>query len=327
MPAMRLIHRLPAAALALVLSFACTAAYAAVVGDIVNQVSQSSYTDYLNNRLYTHNGSNRGVGGTQHDQARAEIANAFTSFGLTTTLDDFTYNSSTYYNVVGVLPGKVHPNQYYIVGAHYDSVNNPGADDNASGTAGVMEAARVLSKYQFDATLVFVGFDREEQGLVGAYAYAAEHAADDIRGMISMDMIAYNPTGSSHDQALVCYYTNNAKSVAMTTKLSNAITQYSDITPVTSSSGGSDHVPFYNWGSALLIERACSSNPNYHKAADSVDTAGYIDYAYATDMTSGVVGYLATEALVVPEPSTLVLLAIGVFGMLVYARRNHRNGR
>lgn len=44
----------------------------------------------------------------------------------------------------------------YLVGAHYDSVDNPGADDNASGVAAVMEQARVLTQYQFDASLVFV---------------------------------------------------------------------------------------------------------------------------------------------------------------------------
>jgi Zn-dependent M28 family amino/carboxypeptidase len=319
---------LQAAALALVLNFISTAAFAVTVGDVVGQVSQSSYTDYLNNYLYTHTGNSRGLTApNQHDLARTEIYDSFSSFGLTTTLDPFTYNSSTYSNVVGVLPGKVHPSQVYIVGAHYDSVNNPGADDNASGVAGVMEAARALSNYQFDSTLVFIGFDREEQGLFGSTAYANAHKNDDIRGMISMDMIAYNPLGLLHDQAYVYYANSTAPPIA--TELSAAITQYGgglSATVTRSTSANSDHHPFYSQGfeAALLIERNVSSNPNYHKAADSVDTPGYIDYAYATDMTRSVVGYLATQATIVPEPSTLVVLAAGAIGFLVWAWRRRR---
>jgi Zn-dependent M28 family amino/carboxypeptidase len=319
---MRRVNRLLATSLVLALSLCATAAFAVTVGDIVNQVSQTSYTDYLNNHLYAHNGNNRWYSG-QHDQAQTEIYNALSSFGLTTTRDPFTYNSQTYYNVVGVLPGKVHPNQVYIVGAHYDSAarNCPGADDNASGVAGVLEAARTLSHYQFDSTIVFIAFDREEQGLIGSFAYANAHAADDVQGMISMDMIAYNPAGSLHDKAYLSYAGATAPSIV--TKLGNALTQYAGISPVPTQLyySSSDHYPFYTVGfeSTLLIERG--DNPYYHGYLDSVDTAGYIDYGYATNMTRGTVGYLASEALIVPEPSTIVLFGVGFLVVIIRVRR------
>ena len=82
----------------------------------------------------------------------------------------------------------------------------------------------MLSKYQFDSTVVFIGFDREEQGLVGSFAYASAHQTNNIRGMISMDMIAYNPAGSLHDQALLSY--GNATAPSIVAKLGNALTQY-----------------------------------------------------------------------------------------------------
>jgi Zn-dependent M28 family amino/carboxypeptidase len=320
------IIRLLAALLVLTLGLCTSGSFAVGVGDIVSQVSQTSYTDYLNNHLYTHNGNSRWYSGSQHDLAQTEIYDAFKSFGLTTSLDYFTYNSQTCANVIGVLPGKVHPDQVYVVGAHYDSAGSscPGADDNASGVAGVMEAARTLSGYQFDSTIVFIAFDREEQGLVGSGIYANAHASDDIQGMISMDMIAYNPTGTNYNKAYLSYAGTTMPSIV--TDLGNALTQYAGITPVPTQnySSQSDHYSFYAHGfeSTLLIERNAGSNPYYHSSQDSVDTPGYIDYAYAANMTRGAVGYLATEALIVPEPSTIVLLGVGVCVLLVRVRRS-----
>jgi Zn-dependent M28 family amino/carboxypeptidase len=320
------ICRLLVALLGLTLSLCTSGSFAVGVGDIVSQVSQTSYTDYLTNHLYTHSGNSRWYSGSQHDLARTEIYDAFKSFGLTTSLDYFTYNSQTCANVVGVLPGKVHPDQIYVVGSHYDSASAscPGADDNASGTAGVIEAARTLSGYQFDSTIVFIAFDREEQGLVGSSIYANAHASDDIQGMISMDMIAYNPT-SNHNQAYLCV-SSVTSPPALASELSSSLSTYGSIstTMTTSYFGQSDQYPFYTKGfeSLLLIERNVTSNPYYHSSQDSVDTTGYIDYAYATNMTRGVVGYLATEALIVPEPSSIVLLGVGVCVLLVHVRRS-----
>jgi len=323
---MTISKRLPAIAVAIVLAVSGIAG-ADTISDIVNQVSQAAYTNYLDNALYTHNGSDRGLTGAQHDPARANIASALSGFGLATSLDPFTYSGGTYYNVVGIHRGAVRPDTTYIVGAHYDSVNNPGADDDASGVAGVLEAARVLSKYQFQATLVFIAFDREEQGLVGSGHYASQHSADAIAGMLSLDMIAYNPAGAHHDKVFVY---GRDTSLPIKQALASAIAAYGN--GVTSEIGGdapySDHAPFEAAGkqAGLLIEHAVWDNPYYHQAADSVDTAGYIDYEYATNLTRGVVGYLASEAVVVPEPAIAVLLATGgvVVFWMTWRRRTRR---
>jgi len=150
-----------------------SSAWAVPALELVNQVSSTTYTGFLNDALYTHTGDNRGISGAQHDLARTNIVNSFQTYNLQPVLDPFTYSGSTYYNVVGTIPGCLHPEQYYIVGAHYDSVNNPGADDNGSGTAGVLELARVFSQYAFESSVLFIAFDREEQGLVGSNAHPA----------------------------------------------------------------------------------------------------------------------------------------------------------
>jgi hypothetical protein len=111
-------------------------------------------------------------------------------------------------NVVATLPGRQAESQdrIYVVTGHYDSCvcaqdvmdatsDAPGANDDASGTAAVMEMARVMSKYEFDATLVFMTVAAEEQGLLGSthWAEMAKQKNLNVAGMITNDII-----GSSH---------------------------------------------------------------------------------------------------------------------------------
>ncbi len=116
-------------------------------------------------------------------------------------------------NVIAELPGalpEARARRYYVVG-HYDSRASdpmdatrdaPGADDDASGTAVVLELARVLSHHSFDATLVFMATAGEEQGLLGArrHAEAARQAGLQIRGVLSNDIVGdpTDPRGGSH---------------------------------------------------------------------------------------------------------------------------------
>ena len=103
-------------------------------------------------------------------------------------------------NVIAIKRGKTRPNSYVIMSGDIDSrasnatdatTDAPGANDNASGMAGVIEAARVLSKYDFESSLVFVGLSGEEQGLFGGKIMAKQAKADgwDIIGVLNNDMI------------------------------------------------------------------------------------------------------------------------------------------
>jgi Zn-dependent M28 family amino/carboxypeptidase len=314
------------------------AAPAATVQDIVNQVSQAEYTDFHSNSLYTHSGDNRGYGSVQHESAKTNIYNEFQSLGLSPSLEEFMHSTYTGSNVVATLTGTVHPEQVYLVGAHYDSASTPGADDNASGVAGIVEAARVLSQFEFGCTIKFVAFDLEEKGLWGSSAYAGTHSTDDIRGMISMDMIAFNTANSTcHDTAGVYYSTYNARSRALCESLASSLATYGGIASHSGHMpfGDSDHSSFRNWGSACLIEYLYHTslgpggNPYLHTQNDAVEstytyngqTYNYIDYAYATNMTRGVVGYLATQAVLVPEPGTVLLLLVALLWTAAIHRR------
>lgn len=103
-------------------------------------------------------------------------------------------------NVVAVQRGTKYPNRYIIMSGDIDSrvsdsndftSNSPGANDNASGMAGTLEAARVLSKYQFESSIIYLGLSGEEQGLFGGKGFAkyAKEKGWDIIGVFNNDMI------------------------------------------------------------------------------------------------------------------------------------------
>jgi hypothetical protein len=241
--------------------------------------------------LYTHNGSNR-QWGPNHDLARTNIFNKFQEYGLNPVLEPFTYSSTTYYNVVATKVGTTHPGEEYIVGAHYDSVNCPGADDNASGVSLVLEAARILSQYDSDYTIRFIAFDREEQGLIGSDAYATAHATADVLGMISADMVSYDEGGN------LCRTYGRTSSNPLKLALGEAIATYGGLNWTNyGQMDASDHAPFEWQGfqACCLIEQY-TDNPYYHQTTDSVDMAGYINYPFAVKMTRSVVGYLVDAA-------------------------------
>ena len=108
-------------------------------------------------------------------------------------------------NVVAIQKGTKYPNRYVIMSGDIDSrasdtmdftTDAPGANDNASGMAGTIEAARILSKYKFESSIIYVGLSGEEQGLFGG-AGLAKYAVDkgwDIIGILNNDMIG-NITG------------------------------------------------------------------------------------------------------------------------------------
>lgn len=277
--------------------------WGASIVDLVNQVSLESYTNYLQNDLYTHDGDERCLG-PQHDVAQQQIQRLFEGFGLTVNLHPFEYDGATCYNVVGVHCGVSCPDEIYVLGAHYDTVEDcPGAWDNASGVAGVLEAARVLSQQSFEATLVFIAFDREEQGVIGSSAYAQEHSQDRIRGMISLDNIAWRAYGPNHpdyDKIWVNYANTWTRLIA---DLVNTVDSYAEFAGVVMGSQCySDHVPFDDAGFAAvwLSSYDLWTNPFYHTALDSVDQPDYMDYDHGTRVTRAVVGYLAAAAKPAP---------------------------
>ncbi len=282
--------------------FPYQSAGAVTVWDLVGQVSLESYTNYLQNELYTHDGDERCFG-PQHDLAQARIRELFESFGLETTLHPFDYQGTPSYNVVGVHRGVSCPNEIYVLGAHYDTVEGaPGAWDNGSGVAAVLESARILSQYAFEGTIVFIAFDREELGLYGSTAYVNDHVHDRIHGMINVDSIAWQAYGPEHPDYNKVSITYHSTPTPLVKELTDAVETYAGLTCAVHSKGNSDHTPFDDEGfpAVWLISYDDETNLLYHSPLDSVDQPDYIDYEHGSAVTCGIVGYLASAAKLAP---------------------------
>ncbi len=228
--------------------------------------------------------------------------------GLTVREQIFPLGGTTQVNIEGELSG-ADPGEetVYILCAHYDSTSNnpshaaPGADDNASGVAGMLEAARTLGQYRFQHTLRFVAFAGEEQRLDGSawYARAARRAGTKIGGVINLDMIAWN--GAAQDIVEIYAHPYNG-SEALGEAFSNALfTYHIGLTPrydTIRTPGYSDHYSFWVQGyPALLITDDNSvRNPYYHTTGDTLDK---LDLAYARRIVQVVMATLAEQAEII----------------------------
>ncbi len=204
-------------------------------------------------------------------------------------------------NVIGEIPGIIHPEDIYIISAHLDDTSEtpytlaPGADDNASGSAAVLIAADILSQYNWACTLRFALFTGEEQGLLGskAYAHRSRLIRENIVGVVNLDMIAWNTPLSSPDIDL------HAKgdftpTVEMAELFSDVVSVYNlNLVPEiwTAGSGGSDHSAFWIHGypAFLGIEDFDDFNPYYHSTLDRLEQ---LDMAYFTDFVKASLGTL-----------------------------------
>lgn len=224
----------------------------------------------------------RRTGTAGQQLARDWLKAQFESLGYTTTLQAFSSSYGVSHNVIAEIAGRTRPNDVYLVGGHYDSTsqsaatNAPGAEDNASGTAGVLEMARILAQYPPQATVRFVTFAGEEQGMVGSEAYVNALSASErarIKGAFIMDMIGYKSAAYPLNVLLESRNTVPGAVNLVNTLSQNAQT-YTTLNVTTSyDAWGSDHVSFLdvNLAAVLLIEQEYDSYSCYHRTCDTPD--------------------------------------------------------
>jgi hypothetical protein len=199
--------------------------------------------------------------------------------GVSVTTPSFLLGDTTLNNVVATLPGGSRPDDWYIVGGHYDSraqdhatslLTAPGAEDNASGCAGVLELARILTAHPPEGTVLFICYAGEEQGMVGSSDHAADLVANadasKVKAMLDMDMIGY--TG---DSDLDCLLESEGVGLPLLDVFSSAAATYSDLRILLAYyAWGSDHEPYLNrdMPALLTIENDWDDYPFYHHTND-----------------------------------------------------------
>jgi hypothetical protein len=209
------------------------------------------------------------------------IKNQFLQMGLTdVVLDSFQYQGTWQKNVVATLPGLYEPEVYNIVGGHHDSYSSgdpmvfaPGADDNASGTAAVLEIARVIMSngYQPESTIKFITFAAEEYGLWGSkdFAEKAFNEGMNIKIMINHDMISHTYYPANQSEVDINRYSgfDYLRDLAF-----YCIENYSVLSPRNGSlnSSGSDSHSFWQRGFPSVYYEETNFSPYYHSPADTI---------------------------------------------------------
>ncbi|MBL8300135.1 MAG: M28 family peptidase [Rhodanobacteraceae bacterium] len=229
-------------------------------------------------------------GTTSLNAARDWIGSRLQALGLTVTTPDFSMPGSgggtiTRQNVIGRWTGTELPDEWIIVGGHYDSRNSslgsvtnaPGAEDNASGCAGVIELARALLPFKPRRSVLFMCYAGEEQGLYGStrHVQALQGNGDfaKVRSVVIMDMIGY-----SADNQLDALYESKATYQSFLNRFAAAAAAYVPGLNLTLSTNpfGSDHMPYLNANkeTVLAIDTDYADYPHYHRNTDTPANMG-----------------------------------------------------
>ena len=162
----------------------------ATVKELMNQVDIENLTATVQ---HLQDYERRQYNTTQAEEAAQWLYTQFEDLGLDVEEFPFDYlGNPSSPNIIATQWGTKYPNKYIVCGSHYDSHRSgdgdktcPGADDNATGVATVLETARILSEYSFEYSILYCAFSAEEIGLIGSEAYASYCVE------MGMDIVAY----------------------------------------------------------------------------------------------------------------------------------------
>lgn len=283
------------------------------VDELLLQISGTNLTTIVR---HLQNYGTRNAYVPQSIEAQNWIKGKFEELGLTVEIHDFPMPSgSASDNVIATKLGTKYPNEVVMLGAHYDTYSNsssqPGADDNASGTAAVLEIARVLSQYSFDRTIVFCAFSGEEYGLYGSKAYAQRCAQEgmDILGYFNLDMIGYLKPSSTVIKTTLIYPQSALELAQFYTNVCSVYLPSFVVEPGTLLGGSSDHESFNNNGymGIFPFEDVDNHSPYIHTANDTVGLS-YNNVPMATTFTKATLASVVTMSNMRFPPKNLVAL-------------------
>jgi Zn-dependent M28 family amino/carboxypeptidase len=235
------------------------------------------------------------------------------SYGLSVESDYFAYRGKNFRNIVGRLSPQ-RAGSIFILGAHIDSVQGtPGADDNASGVAVLLEAARLLARARVGSQVLFCAFNLEELNMIGSgyFAKKLKSAGAKVAAMISLEMVGYTdsrPGSQKYPLGLKAFYPErgnfigvigNWKSASLLRRCARQMRQVRGLPVETLSvpgNGGlipaarlSDHSPFWDAGypALMVTDTSFFRNPHYHGSTDTLET---LNFDFMAKVCEGVIG-------------------------------------
>jgi aminopeptidase YwaD len=239
-----------------------------------------------------------------HAKASRYVQETLLSYGYQVAADPISFESKTYCNWIATLPGDSQDLPLLIVGAHFDSVpESPGADDNASGVAVMLETARLYQDYRRSQpatpkfAVQFVGFDLEECVTMGSigYAHRLQRENRSVYGMMSLEMVGYitsDPDAQKYPPGLSPFYPKTGDFVTLVGSirsfgfLLNLRRAFKSIEGLKAESllvpgkgriipnvRRSDHAPFWDAGfpAVMITDTSFYRNPHYHTPQDTID--------------------------------------------------------
>ena len=254
------------------------------------------------------------------ERAREYIEQILEEIGYPLDHDKYQIEGRDYRNVIVEKEGHLHPEQILLVGAHYDTVpDTPGADDNASGIAALLELACLLRHTEPKTTIRFVAFTLEEppyfqSPLMGSMIHAqrCRQQNDWIRGMVSLEMVGYySDRKDSQTYPLPImgwFYPNqgnfiavagNFRSRRLVRQVAHPLAQAAGIKvestalPFVPGVGLSDNWSFWQLGypAVMITDTSFFRNPHYHLPSDLPKT---LDYQRMTELVTGLAKVLGS---------------------------------
>jgi Zn-dependent M28 family amino/carboxypeptidase len=242
--------------------------------------------------------------------------------GYRVTLHEYVVQGQIWANLEITRPGATRPSEIILVGAHYDSVSgSPGANDNGTGVAALLEISRLFAERKPRRTVRFVAFVHEEPPFfftrdMGSrvYAKAARRRDDDIRAMLSLETIGYYsdaPKSQRYPPLFNLFYPDRGNFIAFVANMrsrrllkqavaafravSDFPVEYVASPAIVPGVGWSDHLSFWLKGyrALMVTDTAPYRYPYYHTPEDTPDK---IDYPSYWRVTQGLVGVIDTLA-------------------------------
>ncbi len=237
--------------------------------------------------------------------AAAYIESTFESMGYPVKAQSFGDGNLAFTNLEVRIPGTDRQDEIVVVGAHYDTViGSPGADDNASGIAGLIEIARLLRHKSLSRTVHLVAFTNEEQpfthsDLMGSVVYARRARGNDdvVVGMLSLESLGYysdEPGSQDYPPPLSWFYPDVASFIAFVGNLRSRHLVRRSIASfrrharfpsegiaapdfLVEDVRRSDHASFWAQGypALMVTDTAPFRNPHYHKSSDTPDQVNF----------------------------------------------------